>query len=81
MISAEKFDAMNDEARALYERVVPFFDNHSSGAIMIVLAQLCANWLGAEDDQTDFNEKVKLFNDIAAATYADLIQTEQGAPH
>jgi len=75
MVSEEEFAEMNEEARELYGQAVLLFDSHSSGAIMMVLAQLCAHWLAA-DNQVDHNDKVRMFNDIIVTTYADLLQTE-----
>lgn len=61
-------DEAETEAKELFDRVQPLFDNHTSYAIMRVLAHLFAGWM-INIDERHQEAMIMLFHKTAMAIY------------
>jgi hypothetical protein len=68
MMNTAELEAMNEEARLLYEQILPILDDHSSGAMMLVIAHLFAYWLANHTSQS-VHQKALLLNQTALSIY------------
>jgi len=68
MLNHDELTAMNEEARLLYEQILPILDDHSLGAMMLVIAHLFAYWLANNTSQS-VPQKALLLNQTALSIY------------